>query len=144
MLPSIWKNRGMSPTLDDFVEKFFYGWPKYNEEVGTSWAPRTDVREREKDFLIDVELPGIEKKDIKVEVKNDVLTISGERNDEHEVSEKGYRNVERHYGKFERSFTLPDTVKAENITAAYKNGVMTLTLPKTEKALPKEITVDVK
>ena len=144
MLPSIWRNRGMTPTLDDFVEKFFYGWPKYGEEMGTSWAPRTDVHETEKDFVIDVELPGIDKKDIKAEVKNDVLTISGERKVQRETKEKGYRSIERHFGRFERSFALPETIKAENISAKYHNGVMSLTLPKTEKALPREINVEVK
>ncbi len=145
MLPSIRRrNNAMAPSMDDFIERFFYGWPKYREDMETSWSPRADVNETEKEYLIDIEIPGIDKKDIKVEIKNDVLTVSGERKEETEKSEKGYQSVERHYGKFERSFGLPETVKAENISAQYKNGVMTLTLPKTEKALPREITVDVK
>ena len=146
MLPSIWRNTGAmsSPSLDDFVEKFFYGWPRYRDDMETSWSPRADVQETDTDYLIDIELPGIDKKAIKVEVKNDVLTVTGERKEESKTKEKGYQSIERHYGKFERKFSLPDTVKAENIAAKYNNGVMTLTLPKTEKAIPKEIAVEVK
>ena len=146
MLPSIWRNTGAmsSPSLDDFVEKFFYGWPRYRDDMETSWSPRADVQETETDFVIDIELPGIDKKGIKVEVKNDVLAVTGERKEEKKTKEKGYQSIERHYGKFERKFSLPDTVKAENIAAKYNNGVMTLTLPKTEKAIPKEIAVEVK
>ena len=146
MLPSIWRNTGAmsSPSLDDFVEKFFYGWPRYRDDMETSWSPRADVQETDTDYLIDIELPGIDKKAIKVEVKNDVLTVTGERKEESKTKEKGYQSIERHYGKFERKFSLPDTVKAENIAAKYNNGVMTLTLPKTEKAIPREISVEVK
>ena len=146
MLPSIWRNRDsiLTPTLDDFVERFFYGWPRFREDMETSWSPRADVHETDTDYVIDIEIPGIDKKDIKVEVRNDVLTISGERKDEKKTKEKGYQSVERHYGKFERKFWLPETVKDENITAKYNNGVMTLILPKTEKALSREIAVEVK
>jgi len=84
MLPSIWRHRGsmLAPSLDDFIERFFYGWPRFKEDVETSWLPRADVNETDTEYVIDVELPGIDKKDIKVEVKNDVLTISGERKEE--------------------------------------------------------------
>ncbi|MFC1551596.1 Hsp20/alpha crystallin family protein [Candidatus Latescibacterota bacterium] len=146
MLPSIWRNTGAmsAPTLDDFVEKFFYGWPQFRDDMETSWSPRADVQETDTDYVIDIELSGIDKTDIKVEVKNDVLTISGERKEEKKTKEKGYQSIERHYGQFERKFSLPDIVNAENISAKYDNGVMTLTLPKTEKALPREIAVEVK
>jgi HSP20 family protein len=146
MLPSLWKERGglYAPTVDDFVERFFYGWPTFAKNTDTAWIPRVDVNENDKDIVIDVELPGIDKKDVKVEVKDSTLLISGERKSERSENKEGCCVAERHYGKFERTFTLSDAVDAAKIAAKYKDGVLTLTLPKTEKALPREIAVDVK
>ena len=146
MLPEIWKKRGSlhGPTLNDFVDRFYYGWPGFDEETDIKWTPRVDINETEKSVIIEAELPGIEKKDVKVEVKNDVLTISGERTREKKTENAENYCVERHHGKFERSFTLGDTVNADKVAAAYKNGVLTLTLPKKEAALPKEISIEVK
>ena len=145
MLPNIWRNTGLlaTPNVEDIVQRYFYNWstPARTEEA--IWAPRVDVHEADSEVLLDVELPGIERSDVKVEVKEGVLTISGERNQERKVKENGYRSVERRYGKFERSFGLGDTVDAEKISAAYKNGIMTITLPKLEKVKPREITVEV-
>ena len=146
MLPAIWRNRGeyLEPTLDNFVERFFYGLPTFSRDTDISWTPSVDVHETDKDILIDAELPGIDKKDIKVEVKNNVLSISGERKQEKKVEDSEYYRVESHYGKFERTFGLPDTISTDKVSATYKNGVLKITLPKTEKALPKEISIDVK
>jgi len=145
MLPEIWKNRGslLGPSMDDFVERFFYGWPTFESESEYSWSPRVDVHETDKEILIDVEIPGLDKKDIKVEVKNNTLTISGERKSERTSKDTQCCRVERHYGKFERTFGLPDTVKADKVSAEYKNGVLALTLPKSEKAIPKEVQISV-
>jgi HSP20 family protein len=132
------------PSFDDFVERFFYGWPAFSEESDLTWAPRVDVNETEKEFIIDAELPGMEKKDIHVGVENDMLKITGERKDERKSENGNYSRRERHYGKFERTFALPDTVDAEKVNAEFKNGLLTITLPKTEKAKPKEIAVEVK
>jgi HSP20 family protein len=146
MLPTLWKNRESfaSPLWDDLMENFFYGWPSADSEVQTAWCPRTDVRETEKEIVLDLEIPGIDKKDIKVEVKDNTLTISGERNEEKAEEGTDYYRRERRYGKFERSFGLPDTVEEDKVSAQYKNGILTLTLQKSEKALPKEINVEVK
>ena len=145
MLPIIFKRTGsLLPSMDDFIERFIYGWPSFERGTETTWTPRTDVHETEKEILIDAGLPGIDKKDIKVEVKNNVLTISGERKEERKTDEKNYYRFERHYGKFERSFGLPETVKPEKVSASFNNGVLTVTLPKTEKAKAKEIPVEVK
>lgn len=146
MLPEIWKNRGslLTPSLDDFVERFFYGWPSYQEETDYSWSPRVDINETEKEVVLDVELPGLERKDIKVEVKNNTLTVSGERKSERKTDDSQCCRIERHYGRFERSFGLPDTVKSDKVAAEYKNGVLTITLPKAEKAIPKEVQIEVK
>ena len=143
MLPSILRNRG-ALLNDDFIERFFYGWPSFEKESDVSWVPRLDIHETEKEFVLDVEIPGMQKKDIKVGVKNNILTISGERKKERETKEKDYSSVERHYGKFERSLTLSGAVNAEKIIADYKDGLLTLTLPKTEEAKPKELSVEVK
>jgi len=145
MLPDIWRNRGSltGPTMDDFVERFFNGWPWTERTAETTWSPRVDIHETEKNITLDVEVPGLDKKDIKVEVKNNTLVISGERKYEREVKEGDTSRFERRYGVFERSFGLPETVDANAIDAAYKNGVLTLTLTKTAKALPKQVTINV-
>lgn len=139
MLPSIWRKRGslLAPSLDDFIERFFYGWPRFEEETELSWMPRMDIHEADKEFLLDIEVPGIDKKDIKIGVKNDVLTISGERKEDKKVEKSECCRHERHYGKFERSFTLPENIDAEKISADHKNGVLTIMLPKTEKEIAK-------
>ena len=145
MLPTIRRHRDslLSPSVDDFVERFFYGWPLYEKVKDYTWSPRVDVHETDKELLIDVEVPGLEKKDIKVEVKDNTLTISGERKYEKKDKEGETCRLERRYGKFERTFGLSETLKSDKITASYKNGVLNLKLPKTEKAIPKEITVNV-
>ena len=146
MLPSLWRNRVSSatPSLDDFIERFFYGWPTAKGETDYNWSPRIDVNETDKEIIIDAEVPGIDKKDIKVEVKDNILSISGERKQEKKSENAECFRVERHYGKFERTFGLPETVLADKVSAHYKDGVLKLTLPKTEKAKPKEIAVEVK
>ena len=146
MLPEIWKNRGslIGPSLYDFVERFFYGWPTFEKGSEYTWSPRVDIHETDKEILVDVELPGLDKKDIKVEVKNNTLTVSGERKSERASEEGQCCRVERHYGRFERSFGLPDTVATDKVAAEFKNGVLTLLVPKTEKAVPKQIEVAVK
>lgn len=146
MLPETWKNRGAlsGPNFDDFFDRFFYGWPTQNRDYSGGWSPRVDIHENDKEILLDVEVPGIDKKDIKVEVKNGTLTLSGERKDERKTDSSECCRSERYYGRFERSFSLPDIVETAKVSAEYKNGVLTLTLPKTEKAKPKEIQVAVK
>ena len=146
MLPSLWRNKGslIAPTMEDFIEKFFYGWPGIVKDAELTWVPRVDVNETDKDIILDVELPGIDKKYVKVEVKDNILSISGERNQEKKTDNAESCRIERHYGKFERTFALPDTVLTDNVSAKYKDGILILTLPKTEKAKPKEIAVQVK
>ena len=145
MLPMLFKRTGsLLPSMDDFIERFFYGWPSFERGTETTWTPRADIHETDKEILINVELPGINKKDVKVEAKNNVLTISGERKEEKKIDEKNYYRIERHYGKFERSFGLPETVTPEKVSARFNNGVLTVSLPKTEKVKAKEIPVEVK
>jgi HSP20 family protein len=107
------------------------------------WAPAVDVMETDEEFQIRAELPGVEKKDVKLSVENGVLLISGHREQEKEEKGKRYHRIERAYGNFARSFTVPEAVDAEKVTADFKNGLLTVHLPKSEKARPKSIEVKV-
>ncbi len=145
MLPEIWRRGGMlGPTFDDLLERFFYGGPGMERQSGAVvWTPRADITEDDREVTIDIELPGMKKEDIKVEVRNNVLTISGERKQERRTESPEGSRIERHYGRFERSFALPETVDDQKVSANYQGGVLTLHLPKTEKAMPKEVKVEV-
>jgi HSP20 family protein len=109
-----------------------------------TWTPSVDIIEKENDFHIKVELPGVDKKDVKITVQDDVLIIKGEKKMESEKKGENYHRVERCYGAFQRSFSLPHTVAADKIDASYDNGILTISLPKVEEAKPKEIEVKVK
>jgi HSP20 family protein len=110
----------------------------------STWSPAADIAERENDYVVKVELPGVNKEDVRITLEDDTLTIRGEKKQEKETKDAGYRRLERSYGSFERSFALPTSVKVDNIDAAYKEGVLTITLPKAEDAKPKQIEVKVK
>ena len=107
------------------------------------WTPLADITEDDKEYLIKTELPEMKKEDVKVTVENGVLTISGERKFEKEEKNKKYHRVERGYGTFMRSFTLPDDADASKIKADFKNGLLKVHLPKSEHAKPKQIEVNV-
>lgn len=107
------------------------------------WSPLVDIEESDKEYLIKAELPEVKKEEVKLTVQDDVLTISGERKAEKEEKGKKYHRVERCYGSFMRSFTLPDDADGTKITAEYKGGVLRLHLPKSEQAKPKAIEVKV-
>jgi HSP20 family protein len=109
-----------------------------------SWVPPVDIFETDNhELVIKAELPDVNRDDIHIKVENNTLTISGEKKTEREVKENQYRRVERNYGTFSRSFTLPQTVDANNIGAEYKNGVLTVRLPLREEAKPRQIQVQV-
>ncbi len=110
-------------------------------EVG-DWMPVVDIDETEDAFVVKAELPGVEKDDVSVNIDNDVLTIKGEKKTETE--DKKRHRIECTYGSFVRSFTLPQAVKTEMVEAEYKNGVLNLTIPKSEEAKPKQIEVKIK
>lgn len=107
------------------------------------WSPAVDIIEDEKEYLIKVELPEVQKDDVKVTVEGGTLTISGERKAEKEEKGRRLHRLERFYGRFERSFTIPDDAEADNVKAEFKDGVLRVHLPKTEKARPKQIEVKV-
>ncbi len=102
-----------------------------------------DIREENDAFYVDAEVPGLSAEDVKVDVEKNVLTLSGERKVEKEEREGTFRRVERHYGSFSRSFSLPETVDTDSISADLKDGVLELRLPKKEAPTPKQISVNV-
>jgi HSP20 family protein len=107
------------------------------------WSPAVDIFETENELVLKADLPDVEQKDIDVRIENQTLTIEGERKFTTEEAGKGYHRIERGYGHFTRSFAVPQTFETEKIAAAYKNGVLTVTLPKREAAKPKQIKVQV-
>ena len=107
------------------------------------WSPLVDIAEDDKEYLIKVELPEVLKDDVKVTVESGTLIISGERKTEKEEKGRKFHRVERSYGRFERSFTVPDDAEANNVKAEFKDGVLRVHLAKSEKARPKQIEVKV-
>ncbi len=110
----------------------------------TRWHPAVDIAEKDDGISLTIELPGIEQKDIEVEVHDGTLTIKGEKKDETKVDEGNYHRVERTYGSCERSFALRADVKEDAIKATFKNGVLEILLPKTEESKPKKVAVEIK
>jgi len=107
------------------------------------WTPGVDIVETANDLVLKADVPGIEMKDIDIRLENGTLTIKGERKFEKDDKTSGYHRIERSYGSFARTFALPDTVDAERVEAAYKDGVLTITIPKKEMAKPRSIKVAV-
>ncbi len=108
------------------------------------WSPSVDIYETENELVLKADLPDVKLEDIEVRVENDTLTLKGERKFQKDESVKGYHRIERSYGSFTRSFTVPATVDAEKVAAELKNGVLTVTLPKKEAAKPRQVKIEVK
>jgi HSP20 family protein len=106
-----------------------------------AWAPPVDIHETDDALIVKAELPGFSKDDVNIELKNNSLTLKGQRRHETEVKEEQYHRRERAYGSFQRTFMLPTTVDSEKVTATYKDGVLELRLPKSEAAKPKRIAI---
>ncbi len=134
-------------SLQDRINRVFrdtYSEGSRDESLATSsFAPAVDVYEDEHNVTLKVEVPGIDEKDIDIRLENNTLTVHGERKIEKEEKEENYRRVERQYGSFTRTFTLPTTVDAEKVSANYDKGVLSITLPKKAEAKPKQIKVNV-
>jgi HSP20 family protein len=136
--------RGLSNLQNQFNRIFNDTYRNSAEESAlTTWAPAVDIYETPNELVVKADLPDVNEKDIDVRVENNLLTIRGERKFEKSVSEENYLRVERTYGAFSRSFSLPNTVNAEAIAAEYKNGVLTVTLPKREESKPRQVKVTV-
>jgi HSP20 family protein len=133
-------------TLQDRINRAFresYTGGHDESLTTSSFAPAVDVYEDEHQVTLKIEVPGIDEKDIDVQVENNVLTVHGERKIEKEEKEENYRRVESRYGSFTRTFTLPQTVDTESVSAAYDKGVLKIALPKKAEAKPKQIKVNV-
>lgn len=124
--------------FSDIMDEFF------NDAVATrqsTFSPSIDISETDKQFIIDVEVPGMNKKDIDLNIENDMLTISGERSFKKEEDGKQFHRVESHYGTFNRTFRLPDHVDSESVKATYDNGILQITFNKSEEKLRKQIEI---
>jgi HSP20 family protein len=136
--------RGLSTLQDQFNRLFNESFRNHPEESAlATWTPAVDIYETLNDLVVKADLPDVNEKDIDVRVENNLLTIRGERKFEKSVSEENFLRVERTYGAFSRSFSLPNTVNADTIGAEYKNGVLTVTLPKREESKPRQVKVTV-
>jgi len=111
-------------------------------QTNRPWAPAVDIYETENELVLKADLPDVDLKDIDVRVENQTLTIAGERKFEKTNAEKGYHRIERSYGRFVRSFAVPQTFDTEKIGAAFKNGVLSVTLPKKEAAKPRQVKIE--
>jgi HSP20 family protein len=129
----------MNRMFDDFFAPAKSG---ANGDSLWDWNPAVDVMDGENSIVITAEVPGVDKKDISVDVKDRVLTLKGERSSDNEVKEEKFYRRERMYGKFERSFTLPAAVDPDQINATYSDGVLKIEVPKPEHSKPKQISVN--
>jgi len=127
----------------NMLERHFGGWKAADESTAalSTWSPRMDVYENVEAITVKMDLPGIDQKDLQINLENNVMTVSGERKFEHEDKHGNCQRAECFYGTFSRSFTIPNTVAADQIKANYKDGVLSLTLPKKEESKPKRIDI---
>jgi HSP20 family protein len=132
--------------LNSILDEAFNGWPFQNQENGSltsSWLPPCDVFEDKNSVKIVAEIPGVDAEDVKISLENNLLTLRGEKKQHAEEQSDRVHRYERSYGVFERTFSLPTTVDPEKIDAQYSHGVLTVTIPKSERARPREIPVKV-
>jgi HSP20 family protein len=113
------------------------------EEGLSSWVPPVDIYETNENIVIKVELPGLNRDDFTIEIKDNLLTLKGEKKIEKDVKEENYHRIERSYGNFQRTFSLPSNVKESDAKAKYKDGILEIVIPKVEEAKPKQIKVDI-
>lgn len=130
-----------SSRLPRLLDELFREWPLAAAGRGGAFVPAVDVSDDEKQYVVSVEIPGARKEDVHVELEEGVLTIRGEKKSEREQTQEKRRYVERSYGSFSRSFTLPRDADAEHLDATFRDGVLTVTIPKTEESKPRTIAV---
>jgi HSP20 family protein len=127
--------------MERLYDRFFDLRPIRRFTDDGDWMPSVDVSETAKEIIVNAEIPGVEAKDIDVNLAGNVLTIKGERKREHEKKEENLHRVERSYGSFYRSLSLPSEVDADKIKASYKKGVLRVTMPKTKRAAGKKVEI---
>jgi HSP20 family protein len=115
----------------------------FSEPASRPWSPAVDIYESENELVFKADIPDIDPKEVAIQLENGTLTLKGERKFEQNKTNKGFHRIERGYGAFTRAFSLPDTVDPEKVKADYKNGVLTVTIPKKEIAKPKTINVEI-
>jgi HSP20 family protein len=136
---------GIQDEMNRMFDSFF-GMPRRveNDDRALYWTPRVNVDETDAQFEVTAELPGLNKEDVKIEVKDHVLTFTGEKKIEKDKKDRNVHIYERGYGKFCRTFTLPDNVDVDKIGAEFEDGILHIDIPKTEEAKPRQIEVQVK
>jgi len=136
--------RGVTSLQEQINRLFNEAFDRSTDEGSlTTWAPAVDIYETEQELVVKADLPDVKPEDLDIRVENNILTIRGDRKFEKKVNENNYLRVERSYGSFSRSFSLANSVNTEAIKADYKDGVLTLSIPKREEAKPKQIKVQV-
>ena len=125
-----------------FDDSFDHAPARWRDAI-QKWSPAVDISEDKDNVYVDVEIPGMNKEDIKVSLENNVLSLKGEKKHEKEVREEDYHRWERRSGSFARAFELPVSIQSDKISASYENGVMRVALPKAEEVKPKEIPIEV-
>jgi len=130
---------GMQQEMNRLFDEFFG--ERQGEMAECSWNPMVDVSETETEIRVRAELPGLTQDSIEINLQDNVLTLTGEKKQEEKEEQENFHRVERCYGSFTRSFTLPAAVKSDAVQATFKNGVLLITLPKAEEAKPKKIAV---
>ena len=141
-----WKPWGGPVGVQDELNRLFDGFidrdPARRRDAIQKWIPAVDISEDKDNLYVDVEIPGMNKEDIKVSLENNVLSLKGEKKHEKEVREEDYHRWERRYGSFARAFELPVSIQSDKISASYENGVLRVALPKAEEVKPKEIPIE--
>jgi HSP20 family protein len=134
----------MQREINRMFDSFFRGGLAEETALApTAWTPAVDIAEHDEEYVVKMEIPGVDKNDVKITMRDNVLTVSGEKKNEKESKGSNYHRIERSVGAFERSFALPSSVKADSIDAVFKDGILKITLPKSEEAKPKQIEVRV-
>ncbi len=142
--------RGLQEDMGRMLQDWFSDWPMRQgpfgateSELGWTWSPTADVVEESGQYLVTMDIPGVDPKNIDISLEGDTLTVRGERSQERQVGQESesYQRRERFYGSFYRRFTLPDTADPDSVKAEYHNGVLKLTIPKQERARPRKISV---
>ncbi|MGQ9617792.1 MAG: Hsp20/alpha crystallin family protein [Candidatus Aminicenantia bacterium] len=139
-----WKDLvALQERMSRLLEESFGRMKREEGLVSGAWTPAVDIYETESSLVVTAEIPGVSEKDIDVRIENNQLIIKGERKFEKETKEENYHRIERVYGSFYRSFSLPNTVDHDKVKAEYKNGVLKVTLGKKEEVKPKQIKIEV-
>jgi len=135
-------SRRVSPSVNSLVNEFFKGFETVDRPLTESFSPNLDIQEEEKAYHLTVEVPGIDKKDIEISLKDNILAIKGEKKQETKKNEGGYSWKERSYGSFQRSIRLPEAAQEGAVAANLENGVLVITLPKIEQPESKQISIN--